>query len=99
MHRGVRDYGHSDAVGGDVRKEIIGDATLYCGDCLEILPTLDKVDAVVTDPPYGIGVDKKMHQNSGQQYGNAAAPKRLYQDTDWLLLLLRLIKLVLLQKQ
>ena len=29
--------------------------TLYCGDCREILPTLDKVDAVVTDPPYGIG--------------------------------------------
>jgi DNA modification methylase len=34
---------------------IIGDATLYQGDCLEILPTLDKVDAVVTDPPYGLG--------------------------------------------
>jgi len=33
----------------------IGDATLYWGDCLEILPTLGKVDAVVTDPPYGIG--------------------------------------------
>ena len=30
------------------------DVTLYCGDCLEILPTLGKVDAVVTDPPYGI---------------------------------------------
>jgi len=30
----------------------IGDATLYLGDCLEILPTLGKVDAVVTDPPY-----------------------------------------------
>lgn len=30
-------------------KEIIGDATLYLGDCLDILPTLDKVDAVVTD--------------------------------------------------
>jgi DNA modification methylase len=29
------------------------DVTLYCGDCLEILPTLGKVDAVVTDPPYG----------------------------------------------
>ena len=32
----------------------IGDATLYLGDCREILPTLGKVDAVVTDPPYGI---------------------------------------------
>jgi len=29
--------------------------TLYCGDCREILPTLGNVDAVVTDPPYGIG--------------------------------------------
>lgn len=37
------------------RKEVIGDATLYLGDCLDILPTLDPVDAVVTDPPYGLG--------------------------------------------
>jgi DNA modification methylase len=37
-----------------VRREEIGDATLYLGDCLEILPTLPKVDAVITDPPYGI---------------------------------------------
>lgn len=36
------------------RVEHIGDATLYLGDCLEILPTLPKVDAVVTDVPYGI---------------------------------------------
>lgn len=32
---------------------IIGNATLYLGDCREILPTLPKVDAVITDPPYG----------------------------------------------
>lgn len=32
----------------------IGNATLYLGDCLEILPTLGKVDACITDPPYGI---------------------------------------------
>ena len=32
----------------------IEDATLYLGDCLEILPTLPRVDAVITDPPYGI---------------------------------------------
>ena len=36
------------------RKEVIGNATLYLGDCLEILPMLPKVDAVITDPPYGI---------------------------------------------
>ena len=39
------------------RTEIIGDATLYLGDCREVLPTLPRVDAVVTDPPYGIGAD------------------------------------------
>ena len=37
-----------------VRVEQIGAAMLYLGDCREILPTLGKVDAVVTDPPYGI---------------------------------------------
>ena len=36
---------------------IIGNATLYQGDCLEILPTLSGIDAVVTDPPYGIGFE------------------------------------------
>lgn len=36
----------------------IGDATLYLGDCLEILPTLSGVDEVVTDPPYGIAYKK-----------------------------------------
>lgn len=33
-----------------MRKEVIGDATLYLGDCRDILPTLPKVDAVITDP-------------------------------------------------
>ena len=33
----------------------IGDAQLYLGDCMEVLPTLGKVDAVITDPPYGLG--------------------------------------------
>ena len=37
-----------------MRTETIGNATLYLGDCREILPTLQKVDAVITDPPYGI---------------------------------------------
>lgn len=36
------------------RVEIIGDARLILGDCRDILPTLGKVDAVVTDPPYGM---------------------------------------------
>lgn len=36
------------------RKEVIGNQTLILGDCREIMPTLGRVDAVVTDPPYGI---------------------------------------------
>lgn len=37
-----------------MRVEQIGDCTLYLGDCLEVLPTLEagSVDAVVTDPPF-----------------------------------------------
>ena len=37
----------------------INGATLYLGDCMDILPTLEKVDAVITDPPYGIGANKQ----------------------------------------
>jgi DNA modification methylase len=40
-----------------MREEQIGDCRLILGDCLEVLPTLGRVDAVVTDPPYGIGED------------------------------------------
>jgi site-specific DNA-methyltransferase (adenine-specific)/modification methylase len=35
-------------------KVIIGNATLILGDCREVLPTLPRVDACVTDPPYGL---------------------------------------------
>ncbi len=49
-----------------MRKEIIGNAVLYLGDCMEVLPTLPKVDAVITDPPYGIGIAsnpvRQMHE-------------------------------------
>ncbi len=33
-----------------MQKEVIGDAVLYCGDCLDILPTLDRVESLITDP-------------------------------------------------
>ena len=64
-----------------VRTETIGDATLILGDAREILPTLPKVDAVITDPPYGLG-DKlsttagvgewgKLHQEGGHDWDQA----------------------------
>lgn len=47
---------------------VIGNATLYLGDCMDILPTLPKVDAVITDPPYGINIAnnpvRQMHEKS-----------------------------------
>jgi site-specific DNA-methyltransferase (adenine-specific) len=46
-----------------MRREVIGACELYLGDCREVLPTLGKVDAVVTDPPYGIGFN---HDGGGQ---------------------------------
>jgi len=39
-------------------KVVIGNATLYRGDCMDVLPTLPKVDAVITDPPYGLTTNK-----------------------------------------
>ena len=50
----------------------IGDCTLYLGDCREILPLLPKVDAVVTDPPYGIALDTDNSRFSGGTKGNMA---------------------------
>jgi site-specific DNA-methyltransferase (adenine-specific) len=55
-----------------VERVVIGNAELYCGDCLEILPTLPKVDAVVTDPPYGIGHKPLLGQGrTGKRTGKA----------------------------
>lgn len=40
------------------RVETIGAATLYLGDCNEILPNIPRADATITDPPFGIKQDK-----------------------------------------
>jgi 16S rRNA G966 N2-methylase RsmD len=42
--------------GAPWREEIIGDCRLINADCLDVMPTLNKIDAVVTDPPYGINI-------------------------------------------
>jgi DNA modification methylase len=60
------------------RVEHIGNATLYLGDCRDILPTLGKVDAVITDPPYGIG--EAAGKNASR--GNLAVAKD-YGDDAW----------------
>ena len=45
-----------------MREEIIGDCRLILGDCRDILPTIGKVDAVVTDPPYGMNKFEGDHE-------------------------------------
>jgi 16S rRNA G966 N2-methylase RsmD len=37
------------------RKEVIGNATLYLGDALDVLPALATHDLILTDPPFGVG--------------------------------------------
>jgi DNA modification methylase len=44
---------------------VIGNATLYLGDCREVLPGLPSVDLILTDPPYGICRDGKPPSTSG----------------------------------
>jgi site-specific DNA-methyltransferase (adenine-specific) len=47
--------------------ESIGNAELWLGDCREILPSLGPIDAVVTDPPYGMDFDTNSRRFSGKQ--------------------------------
>lgn len=70
--------------GMSFRKEQLSDSvTLYCGDCLEVLPTLEpgSVDAVVTDPPYGIG--KKWTGGFSTRHGWASAGKDKEKRNQW----------------
>lgn len=70
-----------------MREEIIGRARLILGDCRDVLPTLSKVDAVVTDPPYGIGesAGKAKTRTSGltSKVRNAQVYRRDYGDDNW----------------
>ncbi len=52
---------------------------IYHGDCREILPTLAKVDLVLTDPPYGIGADNRKRILSRGKLANPTD----YGDSHW----------------
>jgi site-specific DNA-methyltransferase (adenine-specific)/modification methylase len=51
-----------------IRRVVIGNATLYRADCFDVLPTLEGVDAVVTDPPFGIGFAYRSCDDSPDDY-------------------------------
>lgn len=61
--------------------------TIYHGDCRDILPTLEPMDLLLTDPPYGIGEARGKNASRGklavaQDFGTASwddepAPKEI----------------------
>lgn len=63
--------------------------TIYHGDCREILPLLEPVDLLLTDPPYGLGAARKNFGGNGVKRhmtglcSGKAIPKRDYGDSGW----------------
>lgn len=65
-----------------IREERIGGQRLILGDCIEVMPTLGRFDAVVTDPPYGIGAAASSFIGAKKRT-NAKASPRDYGDKQW----------------
>lgn len=63
-----------------MQKRIIGKAIMYLGDNMEIMPCLSPVDAVITDPPYGIGIDGNWYANPDRW---SAPVKKDYGLVEW----------------
>ncbi len=71
-----------------MEKVTIGNAELYHGDCAVILPQLEPVDLILTDPPYGIGADKAAKAAADQRIkangrGKAGRGWKDYGVTNW----------------
>lgn len=75
-----------------VRREVIGDATLYLGAVADVIPSL-KADLIIADPPYGIGESGRKNATRGKPFGSkscgvkntratAIAPRN-YGDFSW----------------
>lgn len=90
-----------------MQKQVIGKATLYCGDVLEVLPQLDggAFDALITDPPYSSGGIHKKDRSMApsEKYVNATHYSEFSGDnrdqrswafwcTQWLAMTTRLVR-------
>lgn len=63
-----------------MRKEVIGNAELYLGDCLDVIPAVDRCDAIITDPPYSSGGFNEAGK-SGGSIGTTGERKPIQGDT------------------
>ena len=57
--------------------------TIFHADCREVLPALPLVDALITDPPYGIRADTGQEKRAWKRHGNALTESRSYGVTNW----------------
>lgn len=62
-----------------------GTCVIYHGDCREVLPTLSAVEAVITDPPYGIAWDSAHYGNPDAAFGKPIANDADTSCRDWLI--------------
>jgi len=69
----TRDAQTAEPPPAGVEKVVIGNATLYRADCFDVLPELSEIDAVVTDPPYGIGFRYRSCDDSPDDYTDLMA--------------------------
>lgn len=58
-------------------------ATLYLADLQDVLPTLPKSDAVIVDPPYGIGEARKDHKSRNRVIGGKPIISTDYGRSEW----------------
>ena len=66
------------------RKETLSDGIeLWLGDCRDVLPLVGRVDAVVTDPPYGIGADKGKSGRKISFNGSRPIESAAYPENEW----------------
>lgn len=63
-------------------------AVVHHGDCLDVMPTLGVIDAIVTDPPYGLGSTPSRRRPSNWQRADGMEPRQwdtVAPDVRWLL--------------